>query len=105
MARLKEVRDPKRLEREWENGSRWNGIVRDYTADDVERLRGSIDIKYTLAEMGADRLLRLLNEEPYVAARSEEQTSELQSRRDLVCRLLLAIKNILSRVMAERIAR
>src|SRR5437660_11533406 len=68
MARLKEVRDPKRLEREWENDSRWNGIVRDYTADDVERLRGSIDIKYTLAEMGADRLWRLLNEEPYVAA-------------------------------------
>jgi isocitrate lyase len=68
MARLKEVRDPKRLEREWENDWRWNGIVRDYTADDVERLRGSIDIKYTLAEMGADRLWRLLNEEPYVAA-------------------------------------
>jgi isocitrate lyase len=68
MARLKEVRDPKRLEREWENDRRWNGIVRDYTADDVERLRGSIDIKYTLAELGADRLWRLLNEEPYVAA-------------------------------------
>jgi isocitrate lyase len=30
---------------EWENDSRWNGIVRDYTADDGERLRGSIDIK------------------------------------------------------------
>src|SRR5438270_10811706 len=68
MARLKEVRDPKRLEREWENGSRWNGIVRDYSADDVERLRGSIDIKYTFAELGADRLWRLLNDEPYVAA-------------------------------------
>src|SRR5207248_3415642 len=68
MARLKEVRDPKRLEREWENDSRWNGIVRDYTADDVERLRGSIDIKYTLAEMGADRLWHLLNDEPFVAA-------------------------------------
>jgi isocitrate lyase len=38
---------PKRHEREWENDSRWNGIVRDYTADDGERLRGSIDIKYT----------------------------------------------------------
>src|SRR5437016_9893570 len=68
MARLKEVRDPKRLEREWENGSRWNGIVRDYTADDVERLRGSIDIKYTFAELGAERLWRLLSDEPYVAA-------------------------------------
>ncbi|HEY2321373.1 MAG TPA: isocitrate lyase [Thermoanaerobaculia bacterium] len=65
MARLKAVRN---LEREWESDERWNGIVRDYTADDVERLRGSIEIKYTLAEMGAERLWRLLNEEPYVSA-------------------------------------
>jgi isocitrate lyase len=65
MARLKAVRN---LEREWENDERWDGIVRDYTADDVERLRGSIEIKYTLAEMGAERLWRLLNDEPYVSA-------------------------------------
>jgi isocitrate lyase len=65
MARLKGVRN---LEREWENDERWNGIVRDYAADDVERLRGSIEIKYTLAEMGAERLWRLLKEEPYVSA-------------------------------------
>src|ERR1043165_10300819 len=65
MARLKAVRN---LEREWETDERWNGIVRDYTADDVERLRGSIDIKYTFAELGADRLWRLLNEEPHVSA-------------------------------------
>ena len=68
MARLKEVRDPKRLEREWETSSRWNGVVRDYTADDVERLRGSIDIHYTFAEMGAQRLWQLLNNEPFVGA-------------------------------------
>jgi len=68
MARLKEVRDPNRLEREWETSPRWNGVVRDYTADDVERLRGSIDIQYTFAEMGAQRLWQLLNHEPYVAA-------------------------------------
>ncbi|HEX3110706.1 MAG TPA: isocitrate lyase [Thermoanaerobaculia bacterium] len=65
MARLKAVRN---LEREWENDERWNGIVRDYTADDVERLRGSIEIKYTLAEMGAERLWQLLHDEPYVSA-------------------------------------
>ena len=65
MARLKAVRN---LEREWENDERWNGIVRDYTADDVERLRGSVEIKYTLAEMGAERLWRLLHDEPYVSA-------------------------------------
>ena len=68
MARLKAVRDPKSIERDWENSPRWEGITRDYTADDVLRLRGSIEIAYTLAEMGAERLWKLLNEEPYVAA-------------------------------------
>jgi isocitrate lyase len=68
MPRLKAVRDPKAIERDWETSSRWDGITRDYTADDVLRLRGSIDISYTLAEMGAERLWRLLEEEPYVSA-------------------------------------
>src|SRR5205809_1809098 len=66
--RLHAVHDPKALEREWENGSRWNEITRDYSAEDVLRLRGSIDIQYTLAEMGAERLWDLLRSEPYVAA-------------------------------------
>ncbi|MEO8033607.1 MAG: isocitrate lyase [Acidobacteriota bacterium] len=68
MGRLKEVRDPNRLERNWETDPRWEGIVRDYSAADVERLRGTIDITYTLAEQGAERLWRLLHEEPYVAS-------------------------------------
>jgi isocitrate lyase len=68
MAKLKAVRDPKQIERDWENNPRWDGITRDYTADDVLRLRGSINIEYTLAEMGADRLWDLLNDAPYVTA-------------------------------------
>jgi len=56
------------LERDWENNARWNGVTREYTADDVTRLRGSIDIKYTLAAMGAQRLWDLLHSEEYVAA-------------------------------------
>jgi isocitrate lyase len=68
MAKLKAVRDPKQIERDWENNPRWDGITRDYTAHDVLRLRGSIDIEHTLAEMGADRLWDLLNDEPYVTA-------------------------------------
>src|SRR5881392_3654225 len=60
--------ETKSLERDWKHNARWNGIVRDYSAEDVLRLRGSIDIKYTLAELGAERLWQLLNEEPFVAA-------------------------------------
>ena len=48
--------------------SRWTGIERPYTQDDVRRLRGSIKIEYTLAKLGAERLWSLLHAEPYVAA-------------------------------------
>ena len=64
--KLKEARDPNLLEKEWETNPRWNGVTRDYTAADVLRLRGSIDIRHTIAEMGAERLWDLLNTEPYV---------------------------------------
>jgi isocitrate lyase len=47
---------------------RWDGAVRPYSADDVERLRGSIRIEHTLATLGAHRLWELLHTEPYVAA-------------------------------------
>jgi isocitrate lyase len=47
---------------------RFRGIVRPYAQADVERLRGSIHIRHTLAEHGASRLWRLLNTEDYVAA-------------------------------------
>ena len=68
MARLKEARDPKNIEKDWDTNPRWDGIVRDYAAEDVLRLRGSIDIQYTLAEMGSDRLWQILNTEPFVNA-------------------------------------
>jgi isocitrate/methylisocitrate lyase len=47
---------------------RFAGIHRLYRSDDVLRLRGSLRIQRTLAEVGANRLWRLLHDEPYVAA-------------------------------------
>jgi isocitrate lyase len=52
----------------WTTDRRWHGITRPYTAADVLRLRGSIQIEHTLARMGAERLWQLLHSEPYVAA-------------------------------------
>jgi isocitrate lyase len=52
----------------WEHDPRWAGIARPYAAEDVLRLRGSVQIEHTLARMGAERLWRLLRMEPYVAA-------------------------------------
>ncbi len=47
---------------------RWKGIVRDYTSEDVERLRGSVQIEYTLARLGAERLWALLQTQGFVPA-------------------------------------
>ncbi|MGE5222278.1 MAG: isocitrate lyase [Omnitrophica WOR_2 bacterium] len=52
----------------WENDPRWQGIQRGYSAEDVERLRGSIQIDYTLARLGAEKLWRLLETEPLIRA-------------------------------------
>src|SRR5256886_967881 len=51
------------------NGSddgRWKGIERPYSAEDVRRLRGTVEVEHTLARLGAERLWELLHTEPYV---------------------------------------
>src|ERR1051325_2004028 len=56
------------LQNEWATSERWHGIKRGYTAADVIKLRGSVEIKYTLAERGAKRLWQLLHNESYIPA-------------------------------------
>ena len=54
------------LQHDWDTNSRWNGIVRSYSADEVVRLRGSLLIEHTLAQTGAAKLWKLLQEEPFI---------------------------------------
>ncbi|GAE46215.1 isocitrate lyase [Mesobacillus boroniphilus JCM 21738] len=58
----------KQLQESWEMDNRWAGVERTYTAEDVIKLRGSIDIEYTLARRGAEKLWKLVNEEDFVNA-------------------------------------
>jgi isocitrate lyase len=53
---------------EWATSPRWRGVSRTYTAEDVVRLRGTVQEEHTLARRGAERLWRLLSTEDYVAA-------------------------------------
>ncbi|QJE74017.1 isocitrate lyase [Aerophototrophica crusticola] len=53
-------------DREAIHAKRYEGIRRDFTAEDVRKLSGSVKIEYTLAEMGARRLWELLHTRPYV---------------------------------------
>lgn len=56
------------LEDTWKKDERWKGILRPYKGEDVLRLRGSIQIEYTLASLGAKKLWKLLTEEPFIRA-------------------------------------
>ena len=58
--------EAQKLQKEWAESPRWRGIRRGYTAEDVVRLRGSIPVEHTLARRGADKLWKLINEEPFV---------------------------------------
>jgi isocitrate lyase len=55
------------LERRWAEDTRWRGIKRDYSAEEVIRLQGSLIVEHTLAKVGARRLWELLGSEPYIA--------------------------------------
>ncbi|WP_242290142.1 isocitrate lyase [Bacillus cereus group sp. BfR-BA-01319] len=57
-----------KLQESWELDTRWKGITRPYSAEDVIRLRGSIDIEHTLARRGAEKIWSSLHTEDYINA-------------------------------------
>jgi len=54
------------LEKDWAENPRWKGIKRSYSAADVVRLRGSVQVEHTLAKRGAEKLWNLVNTEPFI---------------------------------------
>src|SRR5438046_9151050 len=56
------------LEHDWKTSERWAGILRPYGGGEVDRLRGTIRVRHTLAELGSGKLWRPLNSTSYVAA-------------------------------------
>jgi isocitrate lyase len=51
------------LETEWKESPRWKGIDRTYSAEDVVKLRGTVQIEHTLARQGAEKFWRLVNQQ------------------------------------------
>ncbi len=51
----------KQLENDWTSNPRWANVKRGYSAEDVVRLRGSVQPEYTLAKRGAEKLWELVN--------------------------------------------
>jgi isocitrate lyase len=56
------------IQKDWSDNPRWKGVRRGYAAQDVYRLRGSLHIEHTLARAGAEKLWKLLGEQPFVNA-------------------------------------
>jgi isocitrate lyase len=56
------------LEEEWEESPRWRGIKRMYSAEDVVKLKGSLEIDYPLARLGADKLWNALSKSEFIRA-------------------------------------
>ena len=54
------------IEKDWAENPRWQNVQRDYTGSDVVRLKGSVQIEYTLARLGAEKLWRRVNTEDFV---------------------------------------
>jgi isocitrate lyase len=67
MNQMDRARQARELEQRWAEDARWHGIRRNYTAEDVIRLRGSMPIEYSIARHGAERLCRMLQSDGYVA--------------------------------------
>jgi isocitrate lyase len=65
MDRTEQMRE---LEKDWAENVRWKGVKRDYRAADVVKLRGSVQVEYTLARLGAEKLWRLVNEDEPLSA-------------------------------------
>lgn len=58
---MKRIEQVQALEQEWAENPRWKDVKRTYVAEDVVRLRGSIQPEYTYARRGAEKLWDLVN--------------------------------------------
>ena len=56
-----------KLQQDWDTNPRWKNVKRNYTAEDVIKLRGSLDVEYTYAKNGAEKLWDGLNSKEYMA--------------------------------------
>lgn len=56
------------IRHEWNTDPRWAGVTRPYSAEEVVRLRGTVQVEHSLARLGATKLWNSLNKEDFVNA-------------------------------------
>ena len=62
------LKTAEQIQHEWNTDPRWAGITRNYTAEDVVRLRGTIPVEHSIAKIGSEKLWRYLHELDFVNA-------------------------------------
>ncbi len=62
------LKTAEQIQHEWNTDPRWAGITRNYTAQDVVRLRGTVPVEHSIAKLGAQKLWRYLHEKDFVNA-------------------------------------
>jgi isocitrate lyase len=62
------MKSAEQLQKEWQESPRWKGVERPYTAEDVLRLSGTVQIDHTLARLGAEKLWGYLQERDFTNA-------------------------------------
>ena len=53
---MNKMRSAADIQKEWDSNPRWKNVKRDYTAEEVAKLSGSVNIEYSLAKQGAEKL-------------------------------------------------
>lgn len=56
------------IQKDWDTNPRWQGITRNYSAEDVVRLRGTIPVEHSIAKIGAEKLWHYLQTEDFINA-------------------------------------
>src|SRR5439155_642613 len=96
------------LERAWANEARWNGITRPYNAGDVYRLRGSIDIEYSLARYGAAlhafEVMKNMIDAGAVGVHFEDQLASVKKCGHLGGKVLVPTSEFVTKLVAARLA-
>jgi len=65
---MSKVRSADEIRKDWDTNPRWKNVKRDYSAEEVVKLSGSVKIEYSLANQGAEKLWNLINNEDFVNA-------------------------------------
>ena len=65
---MNKIRSAQDIQKDWDSNPRWKNVKRDYSADEVAKLSGSVDIEYSLAKQGAEKLWEEINNSDFVNA-------------------------------------